>query len=74
MLDSAPDVLDFYRENEKCFKVATVADLPKGLKWENGSELAEFASPEAKRGGTFQFFFFSRLWILHHLSKKKCFC
>ena len=53
VLDSAPDVLDFYKDNDKCFKVATNADIPKDLKWENGSELDEFASPKAKRGGTF---------------------
>src|SRR4051812_6072064 len=40
---------DFY-----VFKTAT--DLPAGLKWENGSDLPEFADPTAKTGGTFNYF------------------
>ena len=53
VIDSAPDVMAFYEENTEGFKIATLADLPKDLKWENGSGLDEFSSPHAKRGGTF---------------------
>ena len=53
VLDSAPDVMAFYEENKEGFRLATIADLPKNLKWEDGSGLDEFSSPEAERGGTF---------------------
>jgi microcin C transport system substrate-binding protein len=44
-------------EREKDFYVfKTSADLPQNLKWENGSDLPEFASPDAKKGGTFNYF------------------
>lgn len=38
------------------FVFKTPADLPADLKWENGSDLPEFADPEAKKGGTFNYF------------------
>ena len=53
VLKSAPDVMAFYEGNKEGFRIATLADLPKDLKWENGSGLDEFSSPQAKRGGTF---------------------
>lgn len=41
-------------EAEKDFYVVkSPADLPAGLKWEDGSDLAPFADPAAKKGGTF---------------------
>jgi microcin C transport system substrate-binding protein len=44
-------------EKEKAFYVfQTAADLPANLKWENGSDLPEFADPNAKKGGTFTYF------------------
>jgi microcin C transport system substrate-binding protein len=52
-LNSAEEVMDFYEAHPKAFVVATPADLPTNLQWENGSELKEFGSPKAKRGGTF---------------------
>lgn len=39
-------------EFPKFFRFATPADLPEGLQWQNGSDLPEFSSPEAQRGGT----------------------
>ncbi len=39
-------------EFEKFFQFKTPADLPEDLVWENGSDLPEFASPDAKQGGT----------------------
>ena len=52
-LNSAPDVMEFYTANPEGFTVAQPGDLPSGLEWVSGSELEEFASPDAKRGGTF---------------------
>jgi microcin C transport system substrate-binding protein len=34
------------------FRLATPADIPEGLDWEDGGDLPEFSSPEAQRGGT----------------------
>lgn len=39
-------------ELEPFFVFAGPDDLPEGLDWQDGSELPEFASPEAKKGGT----------------------
>ena len=52
-LKSAPDVMAFYAADPEGFTVAKPGDLPSDLEWMNGSELEEFASPDAKRGGTF---------------------
>jgi microcin C transport system substrate-binding protein len=35
------------------FRFATPADIPGDLDWEDGSDLPDFGSPEAKKGGTF---------------------
>ncbi|MDO8539695.1 MAG: extracellular solute-binding protein [Opitutaceae bacterium] len=44
-------------DREKDFYVVkAAADLPANLKWENGSDLPEFADPNAKKGGTFNYF------------------
>ncbi|MEO0414005.1 MAG: ABC transporter substrate-binding protein, partial [Verrucomicrobiota bacterium] len=40
---------EYYAANPDFFKSGT--DLPEGLDWQDGSEQAEFTSPEAKRGG-----------------------
>ncbi len=34
------------------FSFKTPADIPENLNWEDGSDLPEFASPNAKKGGT----------------------
>lgn len=39
-------------ELEPFFVFASPEDLPADLDWQDGSELPEFASPEAKKGGT----------------------
>ncbi|TVS16828.1 MAG: ABC transporter substrate-binding protein [Gammaproteobacteria bacterium] len=39
-------------ELEPFFVFATPDDLPDDLVWEDGSDLPEFASPDAKKGGT----------------------
>ena len=52
-LNSAPEVLDFYTPNFEHFTITNPSNLPENLKWESGADLEEFASPNAKRGGTF---------------------
>ena len=39
-------------EFPKFFRYATLDDLPAGLEWDDGMDLPEFASPEARKGGT----------------------
>jgi microcin C transport system substrate-binding protein len=43
------------RENE-FYVFKTAADIPADLKWEDGSDLPEFADPDAKKGGTFTYY------------------
>lgn len=52
-LNNAPDVLAFYEANPENFTLATPADLPAELQWQDAAEQKEFSSPEARRGGTF---------------------
>jgi microcin C transport system substrate-binding protein len=52
-LTSEPEVAAFYRKHPKAFRIATPADIPANLEWQSGEGLKEFASPNAKRGGTF---------------------
>jgi microcin C transport system substrate-binding protein len=44
------------KEQSNFYVFKTPADLPAGLKWENGADLPEFANPNAKKGGTFNYF------------------
>ena len=44
-------------EFPKRFEFKTLDDLPSDLVWEDGMELEEFGSSEAKKGGTFYYFF-----------------
>ena len=39
-------------EFEKFFQFKTLADLPSDLEWDDGSDLPDIGSPEAKKGGT----------------------
>ena len=40
-------------EFPKFFQFKTMADMPTDLEWEDGSDLPDIGSPEAKKGGTF---------------------
>lgn len=51
-LDNTQEVLDFYAANPDRFRFKTIADLPQDLDWEDGLELSEIGSPNAKKGGT----------------------
>jgi microcin C transport system substrate-binding protein len=50
--DNTQEVLDYYAANPEFFTFATIDDLPKNLDWEDGSDLPDIGSPEAKKGGT----------------------
>lgn len=52
-LDNTQEVLDFYAANPDMFTFATLADIPDDLVWEDGMDLPEIGSPEAKKGGTY---------------------
>jgi len=58
--EPAPDVTAemqaFYKDNPTFFSFKTLANLPADLVWENGADLPDIGSPEAKKGGTFNFF------------------
>ncbi len=42
----------FYDAHPEFFHTKTLADIPTNLKWENGGDLPELGSPNAKKGGT----------------------
>ncbi len=54
--DIRPQVQAFYRSHPKLVTFATPADLPKDLVWHDGAGVPEFADPNAKRGGTLNYF------------------
>lgn len=49
--DNTEEVEAFYRDNPDRFAFATLEDIPDNLTWEDGSDLAPFGDPRAKRGG-----------------------
>lgn len=51
-IDNTAEVQAYYAERPEFFSFKTLADLPTGLNWEDGSHLPEVGSPEAKKGGT----------------------
>ena len=50
------DVLEFYQKHPDCFSISSIDNLPEDLKWMDGSDEQEFASSEAKKGGTWEVF------------------
>ncbi len=48
------DVLEFYQKHPDCFSISSIDNLPKDLNWQQGNEEQEFASPQAKKGGTWE--------------------
>lgn len=51
----SPEAMAHYRAHPEFFKFATPDDLPKDIVWETNEADPEFASPEARRGGTITF-------------------
>ncbi len=52
--DNSQDMAEHFANHPDFFRFLTDGDIPKDLNWENGSELSEFSSPEAKKGGTYR--------------------
>ncbi|MDR1497857.1 MAG: extracellular solute-binding protein [Puniceicoccales bacterium] len=50
-----PQAAAYYKSRPDFFHFATPADLPKNLQWQTNLSDPEFASPDAKRGGTITF-------------------
>jgi microcin C transport system substrate-binding protein len=50
--DNSAEVQAYYEADPDFFSFKTAADLPADLSWQNGSDLPEMGSPEAKKGGT----------------------
>jgi microcin C transport system substrate-binding protein len=51
--DNSAEVEAFYKARPERFRWKTIADLPAGLKWQNGADLPEMGDPAAKKGGVF---------------------
>ncbi len=54
--DARAEAKAYYAARPEFFHFKTTADIPANLEWEDGSELPEFAAPEAKRGGTLNYY------------------
>ena len=54
--DMEADLAKTLKEQPEFYVFKTPADLPSGLKWEDGSDLPEFADPNAEKGGTFTYY------------------
>jgi len=50
--DNTEEVKAYYASKPEFFHFKTLADLPTDLLWENGADLEEIGSPNAKKGGT----------------------
>jgi len=53
--DARVEAKAYYAANPDFFHFKTPADVPAELAWDDGNDLPEFASPEAKKGGTLNF-------------------
>ncbi|HRE82470.1 MAG TPA: extracellular solute-binding protein [Opitutaceae bacterium] len=54
--DMEADLAKTLKEQPNFYVFKTPADLPSNLTWEDGSDLPEFADPNAKKGGTFNYY------------------
>ncbi len=50
--DNTAEVQAYYAAHPDFFSFKTLADLPTDLVWQDGSELPDIGSPDAKKGGT----------------------
>lgn len=50
--DNTEEVQAYYAQHADFFRFRTLADLPADLVWENGAELPDIGSPDARKGGT----------------------
>lgn len=56
VIDNTEEVKAYYASKPDFFIFKTPADLPPDLVWEDGADLPEIGSPNAKRGGTLNFY------------------
>src|SRR5690606_29985533 len=54
--DNSAEVEAYYKSRPDFFRFLTPDDLPRDLKWENGMDLPDLGSPEAKKGGKIRWF------------------
>jgi len=54
-VDITPEVEAYYKEHAGFFQVKSPGDIPDDLEWKDGSELEPFSSPDAKQGGTLNY-------------------
>jgi microcin C transport system substrate-binding protein len=54
--DMEADLARTLKEQADFYLFKTPADVPTGLVWQNGLDLPEFADPNAKKGGTFNYY------------------
>ncbi|MBE7539683.1 MAG: ABC transporter substrate-binding protein [Opitutaceae bacterium] len=54
--DMEADLAKTLKDQPEFYIFKTAADVPADLKWEDGSDLPEFADPNAKKGGTFTYY------------------
>lgn len=52
-IDNSHLIDEYINANPDYFKFATAADIPADLVWEDGMDLPDLGSPEAKKGGTY---------------------
>lgn len=50
--DNTEEVSAYYAENSEFFRFKSIDDLPSSLNWEDGNQLPDIGSPDAKKGGT----------------------
>lgn len=54
--DNSAEVAAYYRDNPDFFSFKTPDDLPADLVWNDGMDLPDLGSPDAKKGGTFNYY------------------
>ena len=52
IVDNTAEVLAFYETHADFFRTGSIEDLPDNLVWEDGADLPEVGSADAKKGGT----------------------
>ena len=55
-LDITQEVQDYYAAHPDLFTFATPADIPADLVWDDGMDAPLIGSPEAKKGGNFNYY------------------
>lgn len=53
--DARDEAKAYYAAHAEFFHFKSPADVPANLVWDDGSDLPEFSAPEAKRGGTLNY-------------------